>query len=68
MFRSIVIVYALYISALVFIILAILGSDCSVWAFTLILFCAGIFFGGPEAIVGGVVSSDLVNFLYPFPF
>lgn len=55
------IVVALYISAALFSVLAYLGVDCTVYSFGIIIFFAGIFFGGPEAIVGGVVSSDLVN-------
>jgi len=57
--RSTVIVVALYISAILFSVLAFMGVNCTQLSFGLIIFCAGIFFGGPEAIVGGVVSSDL---------
>jgi len=53
-------VASLYISAVVFIILALLGPGSSVSAFAFVIFFAGIFVGGPQVIVGGVVSSDLV--------
>ena len=58
--RSTVVAVALYISSFVFIILAVFGPSCGVFGFASILFLAGIFFGGPEVIVGGVISSDFV--------
>jgi len=59
--RSVGLVVSLYVSALVFVILAIFGSGATVSFFAIILFFAGIFIGGPQVIVGSVVSSDLVR-------
>jgi len=47
--------------------LALLGPESSAFVFGVVIFVAGIFFGGPHVILGAVVSSDLVksDFILP---
>lgn len=57
--KSLIVVTGLYLSAMIFIFMTTLKAGCSVWTFGVSLFLAGLLFGGPEIIVGSIVSSEL---------